>query len=185
MSSISLHAGRLIVICGPMFAGKTSELMRRVNAARGDGVVCSVFKPARDNRYGAAGALKTHDGRTLDAAAVGDVGAIAAAAAGAGLVAIDEGHFFGDALVGPVMELVNAGKLVLVAGLERDHRGGPFAPFEKLLIEADEVHKLSVPCARCGRPAIHSQRMSASDERIVVGGAGMYEPRCRGCFGIL
>jgi thymidine kinase len=98
------------------------------------------------------------------------------------VVGIDEAHFFGAALIAPVMALVNSGVRVIVCGVERDHKGRPFDPFPTLLCEADHVLKMSGPCAVCGRPAIHSQRMTSSDAPIVVGGAEMYQARCRACF---
>lgn len=167
-----------------MFAGKTSELIRRV-AAAGPGLV---IKPARDGRYHATRVV-SHEGAGVDAVPVGAAAEILPVVAEAvrvagvvGLVAIDEAHFFGDELIAPVRELLRRELRVLVVGLERDHRGDPFAPFPTLLCEADEVVKLNSRCARCGGPAIHSQRLVDSPERIVVGGADAYEPRCRGCF---
>jgi thymidine kinase len=142
-----------------------------------------VIKPLRDDRY-AHNELVTHDGRRHPATPIGSALEAPVAGAGAGVIGIDEAHFFGAELVAPVVSLVNSGVRVIVAGVERDHRGRPFGPFPTLLCEADEVVKLSGPCARCGAPAVHSQRMSGGDEAIVVGGAGMYEARCRACFGL-
>jgi thymidine kinase len=166
-----------------MFSGKTTELIRRLSvaAAAGDRVVA--IKPTRDNRYG-HDQLVTHSGERHAAAPVASALEIPAIASGFTLIGIDEAHFFGSALIAPVLTLVNAGLQVIVAGVERDHRARPFEPFPTLLCEADEVVKMSGPCARCGRPAIHSQRMTGSDEPIVVGGAEMYQARCRACFGL-
>ena len=167
-----------------MFAGKTTDLMGRVEHARGMGRAVVVVKPAWDDRYDAA-RIVTHDGRAMDATPVRDGAAVDGVVAGVGaggLVAIDEAHFFGAPLVQPVLGLLTRGVEVIVAGVERDHRGEPFEPFPRLLIEADEVVKRIARCARCGGEAIHSQRMVASDAPIVVGGAEMYEARCRACF---
>ncbi|MDX2016210.1 MAG: thymidine kinase [Planctomycetota bacterium] len=174
---------RLTVVCGPMFAGKTSELLRRY---RRSAPPRALITPVRDTRSGAHARAHTGDAEPSlpldDAANLLPALRSAFPAALPALVAIDEAHFFGASLVAPVRALLAAHTSVLVAGLERDHRGEPFAPLPELLAEADEVVKLSCPCARCGAPAIHSQRMSASRERIVVGGAGDYQPRCRNCF---
>jgi len=171
--------GRLEVICGCMFAGKTTELIRRLAQAGPGRAVC--LRPMSDTRSAAA-ATTTHDGASFTAVAVASAAGIVEAAGAAAVIGIDEAHFFGRELVAPVLALVRAGRRVIVAGVERDHRGGPFEPFPALLIEADEVIKLTARCAVCGGPAVHSQRTSDSDARIVVGGADAYQPRCRTCF---
>lgn len=164
-----------------MFAGKSTELVRLSAAAKAQGRVVRAFKPRRDTRYDAA-AIVTHSGVSLAAFAVDDALSVLTEGQSASLVLVDEGHFFGPELVDPVLRLISSGCCVVVAGLERDHRGEPFEPFPRLLCEADAVVKLTCPCARCGEPALHSQRLIASCERIVVGGAESYEPRCRACF---
>jgi thymidine kinase len=181
MASAPSRPGGLTVICGPMFAGKTSSLLRAAAAAEQAGHPWVAFKPRRDTRYD-AGSIVTHAGGTLNCTVIDDPRHILPAAHGVTAVLIDEAHFFGAPLVEPVLALIARGCLVTVAGLERDHRGEPFEPFPRLLCEADAVLKLSGPCARCGAPAVHSQRLIDSSDRIVVGGAEAYEPRCRACF---
>lgn len=177
-----IHGGRLEVLCGPMFAGKSTQLIVRLQRATPAGQAPLAFKPRRDTRYH-ADAIATHAGATLPAVPVESPGQIPdLTPAAARAVAIDEAHFFGDALVAPIQALLGRGMLVIVAGLERDHRGEHFSPFPWLLCEADEVVKLASACAVCGRPALHSQRLVESGERIVVGGAESYQPRCRSCF---
>jgi thymidine kinase len=161
-----------------MFAGKTTELLGRFRAGPAPRVLLT---PAHDTRSGPR--ARAHTGDAEPATAIDDAAMLLAAVpAQTRLVAIDESHFFGAALTAPVRALLASGISVLVAGLERDHRGEPFAPMPDLLAEADEVLKLTCPCAVCGAPAIHSQRMSANPARIVVGGALDYQPRCRRCF---
>lgn len=172
---------RLEVICGPMFAGKTTELIRRIEEARTHGHAVAVFKPASDGRYAAA-SLVTHAGASIVGTPVGAAAEIVAASGDAEVIAVDEAHFFGQSLASACATLLGLGRRVIVAGVERDHTGLPFEPFPTLLCEADEVVKLSGPCSVCGRPAVHSQRMNSASGRIVVGGAGMYEARCRVCF---
>jgi len=164
-----------------MFSGKTTELIRRLTEAETAGKRTLAIKPLRDDRY-AHRELVTHGGARLVATPVASAGEIVGVAAGAEVLGIDEAHFFGAALVSPCLELLRAGRRVIVSGVERDHRGQPFEPFPALLVEADEVVKLSGPCALCGRPAVHSQRMVKLDQAIVVGGAEMYQARCRDCF---
>lgn len=188
-------AGRLSVICGPMFAGKTTRLCAETDAWEAVRGRALVIKPAWDRRYHADGSdahVVTHDGVRRVAHAAADAGEAAAMVRGAIgdqanatvklLVVIDEAHFFGAALAPAVRAWIHAGAHVLVCGVELDHRGEPFEPFPTLLAEADEVIKLASRCARCGGPARHSQRMNESGDRIVVGGADLYEARCRACF---
>jgi thymidine kinase len=173
--------GRLEVICGPMFAGKTTELVRRLLDAQRRGEPVVAVKPARDIRYRVL-EIATHTGETFPATPVGDADGVVPAAQNAAVLAIDEVHFFGQALTQVCRDLIRRGVRVIVAGVERDHLGRPFEPFPGLLCEADEVVKLSGKCAVCGGPSVHSQRMFASDAAIVVGGAESYQPRCRACF---
>ncbi len=164
-----------------MFAGKTTELLRRVREARARGVVIGAFKPVTDDRYG-QDSIVSHAGDSIGAVAIHRAEEIIDAGRGAGVIVVDEAHFFGASLGEVCAEILRGSCRVIVAGLERDHLGGPFEPFPALLCEADEVVKLSCACAVCVGPAIHSQRMIAAPGRIVVGGAGMYEARCRLCF---
>ena len=164
-----------------MFSGKTTELLRRLAGAEREGRPVVAVGPAGDRRYGES-RLATHTGEWRAAVTIAGAGELAVAAGAASVVGIDEGHFFGEALVGPCHELVSRGARVIVAGVPLDHRGRPFPPFPSLEREADEVVRLTCPCAVCGRPAIHSQRMKPGDETIAVGGAELYQPRCGACF---
>ncbi|MCK6475430.1 MAG: thymidine kinase [Phycisphaerales bacterium] len=175
-------APTLTAICGPMFSGKSSELIRRLRSAAEAGVAVRAIKPRLDTRY-ADGEIVTHAGERLTAVSVATALEIELAAGDAELIGIDEAHFFGAGLTAVCVRLIGQGRSAVVAGLERDHRGEAFEPFPHLLCEADEVIKLTCPCSVCGGPSVHSQRMVASEARIVVGGAEAYEPRCRRCFG--
>ncbi len=170
--------GRLEVIYGCMFAGKTTELIRRLVAARQAGRTVVAVKPRVDTRSGAA-RLATHTGESLDALDVQSSEAIPDVAE---VIGIDEAHFFGEPLAQVCRRLVGSGRRVIVAGVHLDHKGRPFAPFPTLLAAADEAVQLFAPCAACGKPAIHSHRKVSGEGRIVVGGAELYEPRCEGCF---
>lgn len=173
--------GRLEVICGPMFAGKTTELLRRLLDAQRRGEPVIALKPARDTRYRVL-EIATHSGDAFPATPVVHAEGVLAAALDSRVVAIDEVHFFGPAMTPVCQELIRRNVRVIIAGVERDHLGRPFEPFPALLCEADEVVKLSGTCSVCGRPSVHSQRMFTSDAAIVVGGAESYQPRCRACF---
>ena len=177
--------GRIELICGPMFAGKTTALLRCLTAAREAGCVARVFKPARDTRYD-AGRVVTHDGDSIEAVALGSAVSLRNVVGGASVsrmvVGIDEVHFFDRAFSAQCAELAARGVRVVAAGVDLDHRGVLFEVMAELIARADEVTRLTAKCSRCGAPATHTERLIASEARIVVGGASEYEPRCAACF---
>lgn len=179
--------GPLAVICGPMFAGKTTELLRRIDAARAAGAGVVVAKPGRDTRY-SADHLATHAGARLEARRVESLWEVvrhcedARGATSTDLVAIDEIHFFASDAVAPIDALRARGVGVIVAGCDLDHFGETFAPFDALLPRATEVVRLAGTCARCGAPSTHSERLVATTERIVVGGHAEFVATCARCF---
>ena len=180
-----MEVGRIEVITGPMFSGKSEELIRRLKRAQIARLRVASFKPEIDLRY-QRDAIASHSAHTIEAAAVGDVARLRAALFPTpetiDVVGIDEAQFFDDTLVGLAMELVHAGKRVVVAGLDTTFAGEPFAPLPALMAIADEVVKLSAVCTVCGAPAIHTQRLGTSQQLVVVGAAGVYEARCRAHF---
>jgi thymidine kinase len=180
-----VQPGRMEVITGPMFSGKSEELIRRLKRAQIARLRVTSFKPDIDLRY-EADAIASHSAQKIEAMAVRDVERLRAALTPAletiDVVGIDEAQFFDDALVGLAMELVHAGKRVVLAGLDTTFAGEPFAPMPALMAIADEVTKLSAVCMLCGAPAIHTQRLGTSQQLVVVGAAGVYEARCRACF---
>lgn len=178
---LSVAHATLTIICGPMFAGKTTELIRRVADSRARGLIVRVFKPARDDRYHETD-LTSHTGERLPATPIREAATAFEGADVGTLIVLDEAHFFGSSLVAPVREAIQRGQSVVLAGVDLDHRGEPFEPFPVLMCEADEVVKLRATCEVCGGPAVHSQRMTAAGDRIVVGGSEMYQARCRTCF---
>ena len=173
------------VITGPMFSGKSEELIRRLKRAQIARLRIASFKPEIDLRY-QPDAISSHSAQTIQAVAVRDVDRLRAVLFPAldtvDVVGIDEAQFFDELLVGLAMELVEAGKRVVLAGLDTTFAGEPFAPMPALMAIADEVVKLSAVCMVCGAPAIHTQRLGASQQLVMVGAAGMYEARCRACF---
>ena len=176
-----MHGGTLEVICGPMFAGKTTLLLERIEALRASGQSLRVLRPARDTRS-MPGAIQTHGGAHASAVEVERGDEILSAAGDAAVVIIDEIHFFGEHAVEPCRALLRAGRAVVVAGVEIDHFGKPFDPFPELLQIADSVRRLQGVCARCGAPSTHTQRLIPASDRIVAGGEESYEPRCASCF---
>jgi thymidine kinase len=164
-----------------MFAGKTTALIDRLQSAAADGRIVVAIKPARDDRY-AADHLASHAGARLDALSIESAAQLRTAAGAADVVGIDEVHFFDAAIAAACLQLAAAGRDVVVAGVDLDHRGEVFPAVAALEQIADRVTRLVAPCARCGAPAQYTQRLIASDDPIVVGGAGDYEPRCGRCF---
>src|ERR1700733_15307964 len=181
----SVQPGRMEVITGPMFSGKSEELIRRLKRAQIARLRVASFKPEIDLRY-QRDAIASHSAHTMEAVAVGDVARLRTALFPTletiDVVGIDEAQFFDESLVGLAMELVHAGKRVVLAELDTTFEGEPFAPLPALMAIADEVVKLSAVCMLCGAPAIHTQRLGTSQQLVGVGAAGVYEARCGACF---
>lgn len=174
--------GWIEVICGSMFSGKTEELIRRVRRAALARQTVRVFKPATDTRY-ATDAVVSHDRQSIPSEAVRTAREILQRAdRRVQVIGIDEAQFFGADLV-PVCEaLADRGTRVIVAGLDQDYRGHPFAPMPELLAVAEFITKNLAICVRCGNPANRSFRTAATRRRIAIGAAERYEARCRRCF---
>ncbi|WP_349428696.1 thymidine kinase [Microbacterium sp. LWS13-1.2] len=181
---------RLQVVAGPMFAGKSEELMRRVRRARIAGLSVDVVSHALDDRRG-EGQVSSHSGLSVPSRSVPDVEALVASVEGRALdmVAIDEAQFFGPDLIDAVNALVTEGVDVVVSGLCVTFDGRPFDPLPALMAIAEDVLKLTAVCAVCGQDAAFHQRLSAggagdpltptSDQ---VGGIESYQARCRRHF---
>ncbi|MGD8414935.1 MAG: thymidine kinase [Candidatus Latescibacterota bacterium] len=173
--------GWIEVVCGPMFSGKTEELIRRLRRARIARQTVEIFKPSLDDRYSQQEVV-SHDETSIKSVPVDTAEQILLLSANAQVVGIDEAQFFGPELVAISQMLANQGKRVVVAGLDLDYRGQPFEPVPQLLAVAEYVTKLHAVCMVCGGPAIHSQRLVRSGKRFLVGSKTAYEPRCRHCF---
>jgi thymidine kinase len=175
-------AGSIEVITGSMFSGKSEELIRRVRRAQIARQNVQLFKQRIDARY-SQDEIVSHSDMKMPSQVVGSAREILAAVGpDTDVVAIDEGQFFDAAIVEVVNTLANQGRRVIVAGLDQDFRGRPFEPMPQLMAVAEYVDKTLAVCMRCGAPANRSQRLVAAEDRVVVGGAGKYEARCRRCF---
>jgi thymidine kinase len=175
------RSGWIEVICGPMFSGKTEELIRRLRRAQIARMNVAVFKPKMDTRY-AVDKLVSHSTLSMESTAVTDAAEILSLAHDAQVVGIDEAQFFGMDLVKVCRELADQGKQVIVAGLDQDYRGEPFEPVPQLLAEAEYITKTLAICLKCGAPAGRTQRITEESDRVVVGAQDRYEARCRACF---
>jgi thymidine kinase len=174
-------AGWIEVIAGPMFSGKSEELIRLLKRAMIARQRVQVFKPRLDNRY-SEGDVVSHSQMRVPCELVERADEIRPRLdPRTEVVGIDEAQFFDDALPGVCGHLANLGKRVIVAGLDMDYRGVPFGPMPVLLAVAEQVHKIHAICTSCGSPAAYTQRLIESDELVVVGATGAYEARCRRC----
>ena len=180
------RGGWLEVICGPMFSGKSEEMIRRLRRAEIAGQRVVIFKPLIDDRYDATDVV-SHAGARMRAVPIASVSELAERAAGPDVVGIDEAQFLGDGIVSCALDLADRGTRVVVAGLDQDFRRLPFGPMPELLAHAEFVDKLQAVCHRCGGPATTTQRLvdgrpaPYSGETVVVGAEEQYEARCRGC----
>jgi thymidine kinase len=175
-------SGSLEVICGPMFSGKTEELIRRIKRAVIAKRKVQLFKPRIDVRYDAE-AVVSHSAQKLRSTVIDKAGEILEKLLpDTQVVGIDEVQFLGPEVVQVCETLANSGRRVIVAGLDLDFRGVPFDPMPTLLAVAESITKEAAICVVCGEPAARSQRTIAAEDRVLVGASGQYEPRCRRCF---
>jgi thymidine kinase len=179
-------SGWVHVICGCMFCGKTDEMLRLLRRFAIAGRQVVLIKPSLDTRTNDASVV-SRSGAVHPALAVDHSREIAGLVRDADIVAVEEGQFFDEGLPDVVESLADAGKQVLVTGLDRDFRGIPFGPMPRLMALADQVTKLTAICVVCGEQATRTQRLidgrpaSADSPLIVIGGMGdeTYEARCR------
>jgi len=181
MNIIRTDHGWLEVIVGPMFSGKTEELIRRLRRAAIAGQTVAVFKPAIDQRYD-AGDIVSHSELHLPSSPVTNAEEIWQKSQNAQVIGIDEGQFLGNGLIPVVEALIKLRKRVIVAGLDLDYRGEPFEPIPYFMCTAEYLDKILAICVRCGEPASRTQRLVSGGDRIVVGAKDLYEARCRNCW---
>lgn len=187
MSPRSISGGWIEVVTGTMFAGKTEEVIRRLERAEIAGQEVEVFKPKMDDRYGEE-TIGSHRGSEWEAKKIetGEEDEILEKASG-DVVAIDEANFFEDGLVDTVQELADRGHRVIVAGLDQTYRGDTFRPMGRIIAVAEFVEKFRAICEQCGEPATRPQRLidgepaHEDDPTVVVGADEKYEARCREC----
>jgi len=181
------NSGWIEVITGPMYCGKSEELIRRIKRVKIARQVIRVFKPLIDDRYSKSD-IVSHSGASIEAVSVDHPEEILKKIDPAvEVVAIDEIQFFDEKIINVLEVLANEGKRVIVAGLDRDFRGEPFGPMPEIMARAEYVDKLHAICVICGNPATRTQRLingepaSYNDPVILVGASEVYEARCRKC----
>lgn len=176
------RAGWVEVIAGSMFSGKSEELIRRLRRAKIARQKVQVFKPEIDSRF-SENHIVSHSEMRHESFNVRTAGEIRAhVLPETEVVGIDEAQFFDNELIGVANELAQRGLRVIVAGLDTDYTAKPWEPMPQMLAIAEYITKTHAICMKCGQPANYTQRTFESEERVAVGGAGMYEARCRSCF---
>ncbi|MES4920632.1 thymidine kinase [Hoylesella timonensis] len=173
--------GRIKVICGSMFSGKTEELIRRMKRAKFAKQRVEIFKPAMDVRYSAEDVV-SHDQNTIPSTPIDTSSSILLLASNIDVVGIDEAQFLDQGLIDVCNQLANKGVRVIVAGLDMDFQGKPFGPIPGLCAIADEVVKVHAICVKCGALAYISHRLVDNDKRVLLGEKQTYEPLCRECY---
>lgn len=185
------NKGSLEVICGPMFSGKSEELIRRLRRANIAKQTIAVFKPELDTRRG-IDRVTSHNGSAMEARPISDLQDILdhVAEHNIQVVGIDEVQFFPNGIIEVICTLVDAGKRVIAGGLDLDFRGVPFGPIPTLLAVADDITKLRSICTVCCKDAHFTQRLvnnapaNFDDPIILLGAEEAYQARCRGCYSI-
>lgn len=174
--------GWIEVICGPMFSGKSEELIRRVTRSKIARIPVQTFKPSLDTRYADAEVV-SHSSLSVSAEPVSDSFTLLRMVEDSTeVIGIDEGQFFDDRIIEVVERLAKSGKQVIVAGLDLDYLGRPFDPIPHLCARSEYVTKMLAVCHRCGAPAAFTQRIIKSDDLVVLGATDAYEARCRQCY---
>lgn len=176
-----MRRGRVEVICGSMFSGKTEELIRRLRRAQFAHQKVEIFKPSLDVRY-SENDVVSHEGKSIMSTPVDSSASILLMGLESDVVGIDEAQFFDEHIVEVCNELASHGIRVIVAGLDLDFKGNPFGPMPNLCAIADDVTKVHAICVRCGALAYVSHRTVAGDKQVMLGEKSEYEPLCRECY---
>ncbi|MCF0199337.1 MAG: thymidine kinase [Bacteroidaceae bacterium] len=176
-----MRQGRVEVICGSMFSGKTEELIRRLKRATFAKQKVEIFKPAIDTRYSEEDVV-SHEGNSIQCTPVDSSASLLLMTGDTDVVGVDEAQFFDPGIVDVCTELASRGIRVIVAGLDMDFAGRPFGPMPALCAIADDVSKQHAICVRCGALAYVSHRLVAGEKQVLLGEKDEYEPVCRHCF---
>lgn len=181
------NSGWIEVITGPMYCGKSEELIRRIKRIKIAQQQVKVFKPVLDDRYGRKNVV-SHSGHSIQAVPVDHPEEILKKVdSNSDAVAVDEAQFFNEDLIEICEKMADMGLRVIIAGLDRDFRGEPFGPMPELMARAEYIDKLHAICIKCGEPASRTQRLidgrpaAYNDPVILVGAEEVYEARCRSC----
>ena len=181
MNKKNQRLGWIEVICGPMFSGKTEELIRRLKRAIIAKNKILVFKPKIDNRY-SDNLIVSHNNNSIESIIVDNESEISNIPNDVNIIGIDEIQFFTKEIVDICIKLANQNKRVIVSGLDKDFQGKPFGIMPNILSEAEYISKLNAICNVCGDYAFFTKRISNDKEQILLGELDKYEANCRNCF---
>ena len=181
MTGEARRQGRIEVVCGSMFSGKTEELIRRLRRAQFAKQKVEIFKPAIDIRYSEEDVV-SHDQKHIMSTPIDTSASILLLSSDCDVVGIDEAQFFDMGLVEVCNDLANRGIRVIIAGLDMDYKGVPFGPMPGLCAIADDVTKVHAICVKCGNLAYVSHRTVEGSQRVLLGETQEYEPLCRECY---
>lgn len=172
--------GQIQLILGPMFSGKTTELLRRVKRYQVAKHSCLVIKYMLDKRYSSS-QLVTHDHLSFEAVSSTSLKQFKSSLDCHSVVGIDEGQFFPD-VVQFAEYAANQGKIVIIAGLDGSYLRRPFPSFLELIPLSEKVEKLEAICMKCYNPAAFTKRISSETDLVVIASSDKYMSVCRPCF---
>ena len=175
------YSGWIEVICGPMFSGKTEELIRRLVRAQIAKQRVAIFKPSTDNRF-AEDYIVSHNKRKIKSLIIKNAEEIKKYSKDSDVIGIDEAQFFDLSRIEICKKLAREGKRIVVAGLEKDFLTKSFGSMPDLLVDAEYITKVNAICMQCGDPANYSHRISSEQKQVVVGETDKYEALCRRCY---
>jgi thymidine kinase len=173
--------GKIEVICGSMFSGKTEMLISIIKKAKISREKVKNFKPKLDNRYDSL-KIVSHNKNEIPATPIENIIEIVKLSKQADIIAIDEAQFFNDQIVGACIEIAATGCNVILAGLDLDHLGNPFGAMPRLMSIADKITKLHAICDLCSTEASHTFKKTNDKKQIEIGEKDKYQALCRSCF---
>ena len=181
MDKLPKYSGWIEIICGPMFSGKTEELIKRITRIKIAKQSFIIIKPKTDFRYSDT-FIVSHNNRKIECMIVNKVAEILKAGKNYDVIGIDEVQFFTDEIIDICRKLANSGKRIILSGLDKDYAAMPFGPIPQLMADAEYITKLSSICISCGDLASFSKRITSEKKQVVIGESDKYEARCRRCY---
>ncbi|WP_084274425.1 thymidine kinase [Crocinitomix catalasitica] len=180
--SSTVKNAKLTVITGPMFSGKTKSLIQKISKYNSKNKAVLVCQPKIDSRYSQHSILSHDKDTEVEAVSIANPAEILDLFHKANIVAIDEVQFFDNSIIPVVQEVLDAGKSIIVSGLDLDYAAKPFGTMPELMSMADEIEKLNSVCTFCSGRARYSHRITDESEVVVLGEKDKYVPLCRQCY---
>ena len=181
MDNKHIFKGRIEVICGSMFSGKTEELIRRIKKVELANEKYIIFRPKIDSRN-PENKIISHAKNEISASIVSSPKEILDLSVNYSVIGIDEAQFFDQSIVDICNVLANKGHRLIIAGLDMDYEGNPFGPMPNLMACAEDVMKVHAVCVETGNPAGYSYRKDSSDDLVLIGEKKEYKPLSREAF---